>query len=554
MPQNPLLLKGFTSGWIQKFFTQPFDPINVMLAMRSKLMLDAIDELGKSYNLLRGLGYGWIDLGEIPGEDPGDPRNYFSPALQGNIGIDYPYVSPEDAELARLAAAEAAGPAPEDAEAAQAALEAGALQALEAAEAAAELRRLAAIETGTQEALDAEAQQAIDEAGALQALGNLLEEAELAKLEDLEAATPETQNEEALQGTAEGGALSTTGGGAPGGGVTGIAGEAGTGFASDSQSLAAPWGFLDQGIATGQPGYSGNNSGGWNCCMDENTPTTEVTIEYTTLDMVTGEVQELSVFGAAAACPEDIYEWSVVSGGGELDAIAGKIVNFTAPAGGAGCVSEQVIILYCNAVQVDAITIIVETCPAGAAIGYTSQQMTVNGTQTLSAVPVGDPACGTVYDWAITAGGGTLSAPTGDSVIYTAPATNAECANNPTIQLSCNGTVLDSLQLAVNAGPTSFRAYRHVRGCKKPCGYYPGEDWCGKTFGIFPGTNGLACSDPTYRCDGTFYDYQNLFTGENLTPANCNTFYNANCGTAPSITDLRTAPQKTAGCCPAGLL
>ena len=79
-------MKGFTSGWLQKFFLQPFDPLCIMLAMRTKLLLDLIDELGHSYNLLRSIGYGWIDWGDIPGEEPGDPGSYYPPA------IDYPIV------------------------------------------------------------------------------------------------------------------------------------------------------------------------------------------------------------------------------------------------------------------------------------------------------------------------------------------------------------------------------------------------------------------------------------------------------------------------------
>lgn len=79
MADYPLTYRGFTSGWLQKFFNQPFDPICIMLAMRTKLLLDVIDEMGHSYNLLRKIGYGWIDFGDIPGELPGEPDSYFPP-------------------------------------------------------------------------------------------------------------------------------------------------------------------------------------------------------------------------------------------------------------------------------------------------------------------------------------------------------------------------------------------------------------------------------------------------------------------------------------------
>jgi len=85
---KPLLRKGFEQQWIQRFITTPFDPICIMLAMRAKYMLDAIDELGHSYNLLRNIGFGWIDFGEIEGEEPGDPDSYIPP------GIDAPIDAP----------------------------------------------------------------------------------------------------------------------------------------------------------------------------------------------------------------------------------------------------------------------------------------------------------------------------------------------------------------------------------------------------------------------------------------------------------------------------
>ena len=89
-PDNPQLLKGFTSGWITKFINEPFDPLCVMLAMRARLMLDVIDELGHSYNLLRKIGYGFIDFGDIPGEEPGDPGDYYPPEIDNPI--EYPEI------------------------------------------------------------------------------------------------------------------------------------------------------------------------------------------------------------------------------------------------------------------------------------------------------------------------------------------------------------------------------------------------------------------------------------------------------------------------------
>src|SRR4030042_5374103 len=70
-----------------------------------------------------------------------------------------------------------------------------------------------------------------------------------------------------------------------------------------------------------------------------------------------------------------------------------------------------------------------------------SQQMSGGGTQSLTA----SGGCGG-YSWSLKAGGGTL---TGSE--YTAPTTNPNCENNPTICVtdSCGGKVCK--QIAVNA-------------------------------------------------------------------------------------------------------
>jgi len=86
-PNNPLLLKGFTSGWINKFFHEPFDPLCVMLSMRCRVMLDLVDEEGHSYNLIRSIGYGFIDFGDIPDELPGDPSDYYPPEIDNPITV-----------------------------------------------------------------------------------------------------------------------------------------------------------------------------------------------------------------------------------------------------------------------------------------------------------------------------------------------------------------------------------------------------------------------------------------------------------------------------------
>lgn len=92
-PANPLLFTAFHQGWIHRFFQTPFDPLCIMLAMRCRLLLDLIDELGHSYNLIRGLGWGFVDFNDVPGEDPGDPGDYVDPYIDNPQ--DFPDVDPQ---------------------------------------------------------------------------------------------------------------------------------------------------------------------------------------------------------------------------------------------------------------------------------------------------------------------------------------------------------------------------------------------------------------------------------------------------------------------------
>ena len=49
--EYPVLRECFETGWIHRYFNEPFDPICIILAARVKKLLDMIDELGHSYNL-----------------------------------------------------------------------------------------------------------------------------------------------------------------------------------------------------------------------------------------------------------------------------------------------------------------------------------------------------------------------------------------------------------------------------------------------------------------------------------------------------------------------
>lgn len=478
MPKNPLLLKGFTSGWLQKFFNEPFDPLCIMLAMRSRLLLDAIDEMGKSYNLLRSISYGWVDLGEVPGEEPGNPADYYPPGLEAPIIITPPapgepgYVPPTPGEPGYVP------PGPGEP---------------------------GYVPPGP------------GEPGYI----------------------PPAPGEPGYvpPGPGEPGYV-------PPGGVGAIPGYGGGGVGGTTGAMAPPWGLSPTPGDLGGRAGGGAGYGGWNCCLDKDDPESYVHIGYVTLEMNCGDSQGLTVAGYKDGCLSADYTWAITQGSGSLDTSVEFMATYAAPAGGEACESPVAINLYCFGDLRSTIIITLNACPAAAHIDYADQQMLIDEEQTLSA-GIDTPGCGTpVFDWAITAGGGTLSVSQGASTIYQAPHTNAECANNPTIELSCNGTLLDTLQIAVNAsasyGVAALECITHTcPPCPTSSGYC---GCCRRTFRCWgaPIPNG---STTMCTCKWPYQGKENWYAG--TCAAN---------GYIDGFNDRRTPQLKTGGCCPAQLL
>lgn len=171
----------------------------------------------------------------------------------------------------------------------------------------------------------------------------------------------------------------------------------------------------------------------------------------------------------------------------------------------------------------------------GASIGYTSQQMSVNDTQELTAQPGALPE--TCYLWAIVSGGGSLSSNMGKTVTYTAPATNPNCANNATISLTIGKMNPITLQIAINGwSPGTALAVTYESADNPHC------------TSCFSYRNGYG-----YSCNG-----QLLGTNENFSTSRCNVF--ALCvepacvvpqtPVAGGCFNSRTQAMKDGGCCP----
>jgi hypothetical protein len=287
-------------------------------------------------------------------------------------------------------------------------------------------------------------------------------------------------------------------------------------------------------------------------------------------------------------CDPSIYVWEIeTENGGTFDEVGdGDYTRtYNAPTCGAGCVNTVKINLYCDTSDnYDSIEITIYPCPKNAAITYTTQQMQVSESQTLG-IDKGDGQCGTgaSWLWEILEGGGSLSDPTSPSgCTYTAPASNENCEQNPTIALSCDGVVMDTLDIAVNGSSnTTNPAYRQAVGFSEFQCYFESNTckWVCAVAGSF-----------YYNCDGTFLSAYS--SGVGYLPryscgsgggmgvgGACDAYYGVNCcsstspwceskkdqyctacSTAAEATallggaDLRTAAMKTAGCCPAVLL
>jgi hypothetical protein len=187
----------------------------------------------------------------------------------------------------------------------------------------------------------------------------------------------------------------------------------------------------------------------------------------------------------------------------------------------------------------------VSLCICGSeTIGYTSAQMVINGQQTLTVIDASEDC---IYYWEITSGGGSLSSNTGASIVYTTPSTNPNCENNPTISLSCDGSVYDTLDISVNAYTSSDVAYTVRRNWQDPS-YTP------------PYCRVLIYND-RYFCDGTLKEAYlikqciNWCCGGDQCcgygDAPCNEI---TCAPAGTMVDVRTSTMLSNGCCPEELL
>ena len=217
------------------------------------------------------------------------------------------------------------------------------------------------------------------------------------------------------------------------------------------------------------------------------------------------------------------------------------------------------------------------TCPSpgcvGATIGYTTTAMQINETQKLTII---NPHAEASYIFQLGGGGGTVT----EAGLYTAPATNANCDQNATINLVCEERVIDSITIAINARATNEVAYfiteerNSGNGCAWAVGQtrYKCDDSLYAAFEPCAGCNcysggdfsfGPCCCYPDYgppkHCNEPIGGAPKYCTEEGLYSAVQAGYCGGVCDSVPNgctlgTHDVRTPAMIAAGCCPEALL
>lgn len=177
---------------------------------------------------------------------------------------------------------------------------------------------------------------------------------------------------------------------------------------------------------------------------------------------------------------------------------------------------------------------------------FVSQTMTPGQAQTLSV----EKTRWAPFFWNIFSGGGSISSPTGNSIVYTAPLVNPKCKYNAIISVtdSCNKTTF--IKISTNTGAPGERAFiltnvhcwNHMPA---PATYENISTW---------GPYCFACFAHEYDCQGNYLRTgftSSMWTDSpnNPSPLWCQQF----CGSESQIQDTRSGSQLQMGCCPAAL-
>jgi hypothetical protein len=177
---------------------------------------------------------------------------------------------------------------------------------------------------------------------------------------------------------------------------------------------------------------------------------------------------------------------------------------------------------------------------------FVSQTMTPGQTQTLTLQNLRWKP----FVWSIFSGGGSLSSTVGNSITFTAPASNAKCKNSTILSVTdqCGKTTF--LKISTNAAGGGERAFIITKvhcwnHMPAPATYEGISSW---------GPYCFACFCHEYDCQGNYLRTgmtSSMWTdsANNPAPLWCNQY----CGGDSQVLDTRNGSQIQAGCCPAAL-
>lgn len=215
----------------------------------------------------------------------------------------------------------------------------------------------------------------------------------------------------------------------------------------------------------------------------------------------------------------------------------------------------------------DALSTCEAQCDCSGVIQYTTLEMDINEQQNLQ---VTNPTYDTRrYSWEILRGGGTLIG-SGTSAVYTAPSSNEDCEQNPTIALRCDGKIIDQIYITVSDLNDDTEAYQIIEAVPFEDGpggecWTSSANWSTVWASCFNGSITNLCSvDPpfeefirkvtSYGCNGSkrfCTASQNSACSDHAT---CGGGCSHECLADPGILDLRSEAMKKAGCCPYELM
>ena len=511
------LKTSFTQGWTPRFFEEPFSPINVMLAMRSKLLLEVVDELGHSYELLKSLGLGFIPDEDMEGwppggiddtipdilddpidppadADPGDP--WYEPPEEGEPG----YVPPVEGEPGYVPPVEG---------------EPGYVPPIDG-------------EPGTGEPGTGEpggGEPGAGEPGAGEPGGG----------EPGPGAGPgEGPGEGPGTGPGPGSVPGTLlFGSEPGGGSY-------TGFGD-------AYGPLGSGGRS--PGAPSGGGGGVDCCIGSDDET--VFLEAEASEVGLGDTVAVNIANLVEGCDADNYCFEITEGTGTLNLDEDDFLeSYTAPDTNPEGANDPTIALYCNDEIVDELALtLVDWCVGDdenpVSIEYTTLYMEESEYQEISLTNLKAAAPVSAFTFGISSGTGTLSFDAeGWMIGYTSPPTNPSCENNPTIFVLCNGAPLDSITINVNLAPLLGVVFYQCEPRPSPtCAQIAGYDGSCYRQGFCSGNYvNPAGNDSFCECIGWGPDPPNAAASSWQTCAQR--------GYEIGTIDLRTPEQLAQGCCP----